>query len=140
VRVLVATDIAARGIDIDDITHVFNYDIPNVPESYVHRIGRTARAGAAGVAISFCDGSEKGFLRDIENLTRRKIAVVADHGFPALHAGGARPADAERGRHQPRGGHRGRSNGHGHGHGENRSHGHGQGQRQENSGRAQRTG
>ena len=132
VRVLVATDIAARGIDIDDISHVFNYDIPNVPESYVHRIGRTARAGAAGVAISFCDGSEKGFLRDIENLTRRKIAVVADHGFPALHAGGQRPAETERGRHQPRGGHRGRSNVHGH------SHGHGQ--RQENSGRAQRTG
>jgi ATP-dependent RNA helicase RhlE len=142
VRVLVATDIAARGIDIDDISHVFNYDIPNVPESYVHRIGRTARAGAAGVAISFCDGSEKGFLRDIENLTRRKIAVVEGHGFPAVHGGGQRPADAERGRHQPRGGHRGRSNGHGHGHGhgDNRSHGHGQGQRQENSGRAQRTG
>ncbi len=139
VRVLVATDIAARGIDIDGISHVINYDIPNVPESYVHRIGRTARAGAAGVAISFCDGSEKGFLRDIENLTRRKIAVVADHGFPAVHGGGQRPApDTERGRHQPRGGHRGRSNGHGHG--DNRGHGHGQGQRHENSGRAQRTG
>jgi ATP-dependent RNA helicase RhlE len=129
VRVLVATDIAARGIDIDGISHVFNYDIPNVPESYVHRIGRTARAGAAGVAISFCDGSEKGFLRDIENLTRRKIAVVEGHGFPAVHGGGGRPAESERGRHQPRGNHRGRGNGHGHsqGHGNNRGHGNSQG-------------
>jgi len=74
--------------------------------------------------------------------TRRKIAVVADHGFPALHAGGQRPAESERGRHQPRGGHRGRGNGHDHSHGNNRGHGNGQGhgQRQENSGRAQRTG
>ncbi len=127
---LVATDIAARGIDIDGISHVVNFDIPNVPESYVHRIGRTARAGAAGVAISFCDGSEKGFLRDIENLTRRKIAVVADHGFPALHAGGGQPpAESERGRHQPRGFHRGRGNGRGNGnsHGNNRGHGNSQG-------------
>ncbi len=75
-RVLVATDIAARGIDITDISHVVNFDIPNEPESYVHRIGRTARAGAAGIAISLCDGSERGYLRDIERLTQQKIPVV----------------------------------------------------------------
>jgi len=82
-RVLVATDIAARGIDIDDISHVVNFELPNEPESYVHRIGRTARAGAGGAAISFCDGSEKPFLRDIEKLTRLKIEVVA-HELPDL--------------------------------------------------------
>jgi len=76
VRVLVATDIAARGIDIDDITHVVNYEIPNVPETYVHRIGRTARAGAAGVAISLCDGEERAYVRDIERLIRRSIPVT----------------------------------------------------------------
>jgi ATP-dependent RNA helicase RhlE len=72
-RVLVATDIAARGIDVDGITHVINFDLPNDPESYVHRIGRTARAGAEGVAISFCDGTERGFLRDIEKLIRKRL-------------------------------------------------------------------
>ncbi|MGH7124164.1 MAG: helicase-related protein, partial [Stellaceae bacterium] len=75
-RVLVATDIAARGIDIDGITHVFNFELPNVAESYVHRIGRTARAGASGVSISLCDASERGFLADIERLTKRKLAVI----------------------------------------------------------------
>ena len=65
-RVLVATDIAARGLDVDDVTHVINYDLPNEPESYVHRIGRTARAGASGVAFSFCDNDERAYLRDIE--------------------------------------------------------------------------
>ncbi len=75
-RVLVATDIAARGIDIDGISHVINYELPNVPETYVHRIGRTARAGAAGTAISFCDRAERGSLRDIERLTRRSLTVV----------------------------------------------------------------
>ncbi len=78
VRVLVATDIAARGIDVDDVTHVVNFELPNVPESYVHRIGRTARAGAAGIALSFCDPGERAYLRDIERLTRRPLAVV-DH-------------------------------------------------------------
>jgi ATP-dependent RNA helicase RhlE len=73
VRVLVATDIAARGIDIDRVTHVVNYELPEVPESYVHRIGRTARAGAVGVAISLCDADERGQLRDIERLTRQSI-------------------------------------------------------------------
>jgi ATP-dependent RNA helicase RhlE len=83
VRVLVATDIAARGIDIDEISHVINFDLPNEPESYVHRIGRTARAGATGIAISFCDGSETAFLRDIERLTKQKIAVAAGEPLPA---------------------------------------------------------
>jgi superfamily II DNA/RNA helicase len=73
VRTLVATDIAARGIDVEGISHVVNYDLPNIPESYVHRIGRTARAGADGVAISFCDGEERAYLRDIERLIRMSI-------------------------------------------------------------------
>lgn len=80
-RVLVATDIAARGIDIDHLTHVLNYELPNVPETYVHRIGRTGRAGASGVAISFCDGSEKAFLSDIQKLINKTIPVVKGHAF-----------------------------------------------------------
>jgi ATP-dependent RNA helicase RhlE len=79
VKVLVATDIAARGIDIDNISHVVNYDLPLEPESYVHRIGRTARAGATGIAISLCDGEERSLLRDIEKTVRMKIPVVDDH-------------------------------------------------------------
>jgi len=75
-RVLVATDIAARGIDVDNVTHVVNYELPNEPESYVHRIGRTARAGTDGIAVSFCDPSERGFLRDIERLTKRPLDVI----------------------------------------------------------------
>ena len=75
-RILVATDIAARGIDIDNITHVINFELPNEPESYVHRIGRTARAGAAGAAISFCDPAESGHLREIEKLTRSPLIVM----------------------------------------------------------------
>jgi ATP-dependent RNA helicase RhlE len=82
-RVLVATDIAARGIDIDDISHVVNFELPNEPESYVHRIGRTARAGAGGAAISFCDPAERAFLRDIEKLTRLKIEAV-EHNLPPM--------------------------------------------------------
>ncbi|HSN97911.1 MAG TPA: DEAD/DEAH box helicase, partial [Candidatus Nanopelagicales bacterium] len=78
-RVLVATDIAARGIDIEDISHVINYDLPNIPESYVHRIGRTARAGASGVAMSFCDQEERAYLADIERLIRARIPLVEDH-------------------------------------------------------------
>ncbi|HEY1746073.1 MAG TPA: DEAD/DEAH box helicase [Xanthobacteraceae bacterium] len=76
IRTLVATDIAARGIDVDGISHVVNFDLPNVPETYVHRIGRTARAGAEGVAISLCDGEEIAFLRDIEKLIRMNIPVT----------------------------------------------------------------
>jgi ATP-dependent RNA helicase RhlE len=93
-RVLVATDIAARGIDVDGVTHVVNYDLPNIPESYVHRIGRTARAGAAGIAISFCNGEEREYLRDIEKLTRLKVPVAAlPQGIAALPP---EPARAER--------------------------------------------
>jgi ATP-dependent RNA helicase RhlE len=77
VRVLIATDIAARGIDVDGISHVFNYDLPDVPESYVHRIGRTARAGASGRAISFCDAEERDNLRAIERLLAKRIPVTA---------------------------------------------------------------
>jgi ATP-dependent RNA helicase RhlE len=86
-RVLVATDIAARGIDIDELTHVINFELPNVPETYVHRIGRTGRAGAKGVAISFCDWSEKIFLSDIQKLIRKTIPVVKAHSFdaPGMH-------------------------------------------------------
>ena len=80
-RVLVATDIAARGIDIDELTHVVNFELPNVPETYVHRIGRTGRAGASGIAISFCDWSEKTFLTDIQKLIRKTIPVVSGHPF-----------------------------------------------------------
>lgn len=77
-RVLVATDIAARGIDIDDVTHVINFEMPNVAESYVHRIGRTARAGTGGIAISFCDSSERAFLRDIEKLIKQRLTAMND--------------------------------------------------------------
>jgi len=77
-RVLVATDIAARGIDVDDVTHVINFELPHEPECYIHRIGRTARAGAAGVAISFCDASERPQLRSIERLIKRSLRVVGE--------------------------------------------------------------
>ncbi|HZK08201.1 MAG TPA: DEAD/DEAH box helicase [Bacteroidales bacterium] len=81
-NVLVATDIAARGIDVDDISHVINYDMPNIPETYVHRIGRTGRAGATGISLSFCDAEEKPYLRDIQKLIAKQIHVVAHHPFP----------------------------------------------------------
>ena len=80
-RVLVATDIAARGIDIDELTHVINYDMPNVPETYVHRIGRTGRAGASGIAISFCDAEERSDLRDIQKLIGKTIPVITEHPY-----------------------------------------------------------
>jgi superfamily II DNA/RNA helicase len=86
VRILVATDIAARGIDVEGISHVVNFDLPNIPESYVHRIGRTARAGADGIAISFCDSEERAYLRDIEKLIRISIPATDQrgvrHGLP----------------------------------------------------------
>ncbi len=102
-RVLVATDIAARGIDVDDVTHVINYELPNEPESYVHRIGRTARAGASGTAYSLCDVEERPYLRDIEKLIRLRVPVIADHPYadasseaayapPLQHNGSQRPA------------------------------------------------
>ncbi len=81
-RVLVATDIAARGIDIDELSHVVNFDLPNIPETYVHRIGRTGRAGASGIAISFCDEEEKVYLKDIQKLIGKKIPIVESHPFP----------------------------------------------------------
>jgi len=81
-RVLVATDIAARGIDVDDLEYVINYEIPNISETYVHRIGRTGRAGATGTAISFCDAEERAYLNDIEKLITKKIQVVEDHPYP----------------------------------------------------------
>ena len=85
-RVLVATDIAARGIDISELSHVFNYDLPEVPETYVHRIGRTARAGADGTAISFCAPEEKEYLAGIEKLNRRQIPVVSGHPWDGVPA------------------------------------------------------
>ena len=81
-RVLVATDIASRGIDVDALSHVINYDLPNEPETYVHRIGRTGRAGESGMALSFCDVEEKDYLRDIVKLIRHQIPVVDDHPYP----------------------------------------------------------
>ncbi len=83
-RVLVATDIAARGIDVDDLEYVINYEMPNMPETYVHRIGRTGRAGAKGTALSFCDAEEKEYLRDIEKLIVKKIPVIENHPFPLM--------------------------------------------------------
>lgn len=80
-RVLVATDIAARGIDVDNLSHVINFELPNVPETYVHRIGRTGRAGASGIAYSFCDQEEKEFLRDIQKLIANTVPVVTEHPY-----------------------------------------------------------
>jgi ATP-dependent RNA helicase RhlE len=99
-RVLVATDLAARGIDVSGVSHVVNYELPNEPESYVHRIGRTARAGASGIAVSFCDGSERGFLRAIEKLTGVRLQIAS--GTPPVETappgrkGPARANDAPR--------------------------------------------
>jgi len=83
-RVLVATDIAARGIDIDELSHVINFNLPNIPETYVHRIGRTGRAGLSGIAISFCEYEELPHLKDIEKLIGKKIPEVKDHPYPML--------------------------------------------------------
>lgn len=85
-RVLVATDIAARGIDVQEISHVINFDMPNIPETYVHRIGRTGRAGLTGIALSFCDTEEKEYLRDIQKLISKKIMAVSELPFAALTA------------------------------------------------------
>jgi ATP-dependent RNA helicase RhlE len=130
-RVLVATDIAARGIDVEGVSHVVNYDLPNIPESYVHRIGRTARAGADGIAISFCNGEEREYLRDIEKVTRLKIPVAPlPQGIASLPA---EPAREERPHHQagrPQGQGRGQRQGQGQGRG-------GQGRNAQAQGRGQ---
>jgi ATP-dependent RNA helicase RhlE len=84
-RVLVATDIAARGIDVDGVSHVINFELPNEPESYVHRIGRTARAGAGGVALSFCDPAERAYLRDIERLIGQRLPAIGDAPTGPVH-------------------------------------------------------
>ena len=132
-KTLVATDIAARGIDVEGISHVINYDLPNIPESYVHRIGRTARAGADGIAISFCDNEEGAFLRDIEKLIQIKLPVTerrtnpraeaAPHHRPQQNAGrNGRNGNRRNGQQQRRNG--GGGNGH-HGQQQRRSeHGH----------------
>lgn len=117
IRVLVATDIAARGIDVDGVSHVINFDLPNVPEAYVHRIGRTARAGASGAAISLCDPAERGLLRDIEKLIGRSLLSGAD---AAIVASEPSPGKARRSRPrkpQARGHHQGQPS-HGASHGQ----------------------
>lgn len=92
IRVLVATDIAARGIDVDNLSHVINYEIPNVPETYVHRIGRTGRGGASGIALSFCEAEERPYVKDITKLIGQAIPVVNGHPFPANETPVEKPA------------------------------------------------
>ena len=116
-QALVATDIAARGIDVDDLTHVINIDLPNEPETYVHRIGRTGRAGANGLALSFCDDSELAYLRDIERLTKQDIPVEKEQPFhlklDKLPLAGGRATDKARGGGNSGGGRGPRSGGQG---------------------------
>jgi ATP-dependent RNA helicase RhlE len=92
IRVLVATDIAARGIDIDELSHVINYELPNIPESYVHRIGRTGRAGLSGKAIAFCEREEFPFLKDIQKLIGKQLPIVDQHPFPLAASAAAATA------------------------------------------------
>jgi ATP-dependent RNA helicase RhlE len=149
-KTLVATDIAARGIDVDGISHVINYDLPNIPESYVHRIGRTARAGAEGIAISFCDNEEVSFLRDIEKLIQIKLPATerrsaprsdapAPHHRPQKHGRNGRNGNRRNGQQQRHGGNGG-GNGH-HGQQQRRNeHGHhGKGQQQRGNGENRHT-
>jgi ATP-dependent RNA helicase RhlE len=110
-HVLIATDIASRGIDVDDVSHVFNYDLPDDPESYVHRIGRTARAGASGIAITFCDREERGNLTAVQRLIKQQIPVLSDHPDDIPEGEAAKmPADRSSGK-KPRGGGRPRFGG-----------------------------
>ncbi len=95
-RVLVATDIAARGIDVEDLSHVINYELPNIPETYIHRIGRTGRAGASGISLSFCDHEEKEYLSDIHKLIKKTIPTVSDHPYHMTHVGMPRPQPQQR--------------------------------------------
>ena len=106
-RVLVATDIAARGIDVDELEYVINVDIPNIPETYVHRIGRTGRAGAKGTAYSFCNAEEKEYLRDIEKLIAKSIPVIDRHPFPMLNMRPEKPAVETKSRTSASAGHPG---------------------------------
>lgn len=109
-RVLIATDIAARGIDIDDLTHVINYELPNIPETYVHRIGRTGRAGASGIAMSFCEEEEMPYLKDIHKLIGKTIPVNEAHPYPMNAAAIMHKQEIGKKlneqRHQPSSGHR----------------------------------
>ena len=128
IRALVATDIAARGIDVNGVTHVINFDLPNDPESYVHRIGRTARAGATGMAISFCDHDERAYLRDIEKTIRQGVEVIVDHPYHSVEIAND-PGTAKR--PPERGGFKGKKrsgngNGPGQRHRQNRGRGHSQ--------------
>jgi ATP-dependent RNA helicase RhlE len=136
VRTLIATDIAARGIDVDGVSHVFNYDLPNIPESYVHRIGRTARAGAEGIAISFCDREELPFLKDIEKLIKMQIPSTDRRRNKTAAPQAPGHGHPHRGQHPPR---NGRGNGHGKRHGgpDGRKENNG---RQDNHGRPQQQG
>ena len=103
-RVLVATDIAARGIDVDDVSHVINFELPNVPEDYVHRIGRTARAGAVGAAVAFCSDEERPYLRSIEKLTRLTVPVIPiPDSVRDFHPGKAEPAPTPPSANRPQG-------------------------------------
>jgi ATP-dependent RNA helicase RhlE len=107
-RILVASDLAARGLDIDAVTHVFNFDLPEVPETYVHRIGRTGRAEARGLAIAFCDYEERDLLRQIEKLVKKPIPVVKEHGYVETMPVGndKEPWEARREQQNPRSGQR----------------------------------
>ncbi len=108
-RVLIATDIAARGIDIDELTHVINYELPNIPETYVHRIGRTGRAGASGIALSFCDEEEIEFLKDIHKLISKQIPITEEHPYPmspAAYIKKQEPTKSGSARHHQSAGHR----------------------------------
>jgi ATP-dependent RNA helicase RhlE len=112
IRVLVATDVAARGIDVDNVSHVINYDIPIDPESYVHRIGRTGRAGATGIAIAFCEPAERSHLKAIEKLMAKPVPVATlPDGLQALSKLSDPGEDSEPRREQPRGGRGGRAGG-----------------------------
>lgn len=151
-RVLVATDIAARGIDIDELTHVINYELPNVPETYVHRIGRTGRAGAKGLAISFCEGEEKAFLKDILKLIAREIPVVTEHPFhngdsmsapiqrPAVQKPKQHPRDQKGGFSRNRQGLVSPRQSKGNGNGSGKPNGNGNGQSRHGQGQQQRSG
>jgi len=109
-RILVATDIAARGIDVDNLSYVINYDTSNIAETYVHRIGRTGRAGAKGTAISFCNAEEKEFLKDIEKLIKKSISVVENHPFPLMDHNPIKTTQQQGNRNQSRRGPRAQEN------------------------------